>query len=135
VPPPTLQGTVDKEVAAWSALWNSKGPREAPVFPPVPADLPRITPSQLRSAALAFCPRTGVGGDHLHPRWFGHLSDVSLERVCCLYATFEALGTVPSSLWNMLLLYEKAQGGFRPIGLLPIIIRLWEYCRKTYLWD
>jgi hypothetical protein len=35
----------------------------------------------------------------------------------------------------MLLLYEKAQGGFRPIGLLPTIIRLWEYCRKTYLWD
>ena len=101
----------------------------------MPAALPRITPSQLRSAALAFCPRTGVGGDHLHPRWFGHLSDVSLERVCCLYATFEALGTVPSSLWNMLLLYEKAQGGFRPIGLLPTIIRLWEYCRKPYLWD
>ena len=35
----------------------------------------------------------------------------------------------------MLLLYEKVQGGVRPIGLLPTIIRLWEYCRKTYLWD
>jgi hypothetical protein len=41
---------------------------------------------------------------------------------------------VPSTLWNILLLYQKPQGGFRPIGLLPSIIRLWEYCRKEYLW-
>ena len=47
----------------------------------------------------------------------------------------EELGLVPSQLVNVLLLYAKPMGGFRPIGLLPSIIRLWEYCRKQVLWD
>ena len=47
----------------------------------------------------------------------------------------EELGLVPSQLVNVLLLYAKPLGGFRPIGLLPSIIRLWEYCRKQVLWD
>ena len=36
---------------------------------------------------------------------------------------------------NVLLLYAKPMGGFRPMGLLPSFIRLWEYCRKRTLWD
>ena len=47
----------------------------------------------------------------------------------------EELGLGPSQLVNVLLLYAKPLGGFRPIGLLPSIIRLWEYCRKQVLWD
>jgi len=97
--------------------------------------LPRITPEVVRRASAAFGQRTGVGGDHLHPRWFAHLSEVTLKRVRFLFSCFDSLVIVPSTLWNILLLYEKAQGGFRPIGLLPSIVRLWEYCRKIYLWD
>ena len=47
----------------------------------------------------------------------------------------EELGIVPSQLTKILLLYGKPFGGFRPIGLLPTFIRLWEYCRKQTLWD
>ena len=60
----------------------------------------------------------------------------------CLWNVFflflfsvESLGLVPSQLWTMLLLFEKPQGGFSPIGLLPIVIRHWECCRKHVLWD
>ena len=42
---------------------------------------------------------------------------------------------IPVHFWDMLLRYKKAPGGFRPTGLLPTIVRLWESCRKTNLWD
>ena len=82
-----------------------------------------------------FPEHTGIGGDHLHPRWFVHLSDVSLRRVASFFFKLETLGLIPSTLWNELLMYDKLLGGFRPIGLLPSIIRLWEVCRKRALWD
>ena len=69
----------------------------------------------------------------MHPRWFAHLSEVTLKRVCFLFSCFETLGIVPSTLWNILLLYEKAQGGFRPIGLLPSLIRVWMRVRM-WVW-
>ena len=95
-PPPTLQATVNAEAQKWSTLWNSRGTVSAPIFPSEVPALPRITPEVVRRASAAFGQRTGVGGDHLHPRWFAHLSDVSLSRVAFLSVSFEALGLVPS---------------------------------------
>ena len=42
---------------------------------------------------------------------------------------------MPSNLWLMILLYRKQSGGYRPIGLLPSFIRLWECCRVCFLWE
>ena len=76
--PPTLQATVDAEAKTWRDLWNSCGNPTPPEFPSEIPSMPRISPDAVRRASLAFCPRTGVGGDHIHPRWFATLSEVSL---------------------------------------------------------
>ena len=44
-------------------------------------------------------------------------------------------GLDPSQLVNVLLLYAKPLGGFRPIGLLPSFLWLRDYCCKRIRWD
>ena len=81
--------------------------------------MPRISPDAVRRASLAFCPRTGVGGDNFHPRWFATLSDVSLARVCYLFSCFETLGLVPSTLWNILVTRGNTTGRHPGNLLIP----------------
>ena len=74
-------------------------------------------------------------GDCTHPRWYAELSDATLYRISFIFFCMESLGLMPSNLWLMILLYRKQSGGYRPIGLLPSFIRLWECCRVAFLWE
>ena len=134
----TMQDVVNAQAKGWEALWNTRKGSSAPDLsshldnePP----LRRLSAAQIRGAAGNFKAATGVGGDNVHPRWFAHLSDKSLDRIAFSFFCMEELGLVPSQLVNVLLLYAKPLGGFRPIGLLPSFMRLWEYCRKQTSWD
>ena len=83
----TLQSVVNSEAKKWETLWQTRKEAKAPDFsnhvdnePP----LGRLSPAQIRDAARHFKAATGVGGDHIHPRWFAHLCDVSLARIASL---------------------------------------------------
>ena len=114
-----MQGVVDNEARTWQALWESKGSFQAPVFDNVTA-LPRLTPSEIRAAAAVFPEQTGIGGDHLHPRWFVHLSYVSLKHVAFFFFKLETLGLIPTTLWTELLMYNKLLGGFSPYRVAAV---------------
>jgi hypothetical protein len=84
----TLQSVVDNEAKKWETLWHTRKEASAPDFsrhienePP----LGRLTPAQIREAAKHFKTATGVGGDHIHPRWFAHLCDAALMRISFLF--------------------------------------------------
>ena len=86
---------------------------------------------QVRRAALTFPLQTGLGGDNIAPRAIGRLSDALLLWLCRILLAAEALGTWPA-IWHLVLivLIPKADGGRRPIGLFPTLIRIWMRARN-----
>ena len=135
-PPPKgvgIQDTVDSQFEAWIAIWLATIHDRVHLGPQTP--MPIIPPPQLREAAKCFSDSTGVGSDSFHPCHFQYLSDYTLHKIAFLFSRFEALGLIPSSLWTMIILLRKPTSGFRPIGLLPSLLRLWEFCRKPALWE
>ena len=80
----TLQDVVNAQAKGWEALWDTRKGSSAPDLsnhldnePP----LRRLSATQIRAAAGSFKAATGLGGDNVHPRWFAHLSDKSLDRI------------------------------------------------------
>ena len=101
-----------------------------PAFPESPQQLQPLLPHALRMAASSFPIGTGLGADNICPRAFLRLSDAALASFCMLLATFEALGHWADALNLVLIvLLPKTDGGFRPIGLFPTVIRLWMRTR------
>ena len=126
----------DREV--WAKVWlKFEGNAEAPwrqglgKLKGKVAPLPALTPGLLREAAGTFKRRTGLGGDSVHPRTFGWLSDEVLEGIARLLTEMEDLGLWPSQVATILMAQiPKAGGGKRPIGLLAGLVRLWERARS-----
>ena len=87
-------------------------------------------PEAIRQAAATFPLGTGTGADNIAPRAFTRLSDQALSALACLFIAFESAGHWTSALNLVLIvLLAKADGGFRPIGLFPTIIRVWMRTR------
>ena len=53
-----------------------------------------------------------------------------METIAQLLGKLEAAGYWPDQLETLVVLIPKSDGGRRPIGLLPAIIRIWERCRR-----
>ena len=85
----------------------------------------------LRAASHLFPVDTGLGWDKMHPRSLGtRLPDEALVILVRLLAMCEFLGTWPTHIGIVLIcLIPKPDGGRRPIGLLPSIIRWWMRAR------
>ena len=125
------QAVVETEANQWAKLWQ-----EGQKYPELQwghvEPLPELTVEALRAAANSFPLGTGLGVDNASPRAFARLSDDSLAALAQLLMKIEKTGVWPPSLNLVLIvLLAKGDGGFRPIGLLPSVIRIWMRARAT----
>ena len=124
------QAVVEKQALTWAALWRSGEPYSTPSYPVHVQQLPSLLPCSLRSAAASFPLGTGLGSDNISPRAILRLSDAALAALAVLRGSFELLGHWTQALDLVLIvLLPKTDGGFRPIGLFPTIIRVWMRAR------
>ena len=94
------------------------------------AKLPALQIHTMRRAALTFPAGTGLGWDKCHPRAIARCSDEALEALIRLLLLCELVGEWPESIGcTIIVLIPKADGGRRPIGLLPSIVRWWMRVR------
>ena len=81
-------------------------------------------------AAKSFAADTGVGIDNIAPRALERLSDEALQALASVLNACELNGN-----WGqcnalvLTVLLPKADGGLRPVGLLPTAIRIWMRTR------
>ena len=95
-----------------------------------PRTLLPMLESDIRAAAESFPPNTGLGADGFAPRAIARLSSPALQALIALLLGFEASGSWCQAV-NLVLfvLLPKLDGGRRPIGLFPTIVRIWMRVR------
>ncbi len=114
-------------------LWDAKDEPHEYAWKDVPPPLPTLTPAQLRDASGSFCVKTASTYDGLHVRHYRLLGDGALQALGEILATVEAAGTWPSqSQLAILAMIGKKQSGYRGIGKLPSLYRLWAKARREY---
>ena len=126
------QATVDLEAEKWAKLWNEGAsyPRLDFEQPPMLDDLLLHT---IRAAAASFPLQTGVGADNVAPRALLRLSDGALLALASLMLKMEEVGEWAEELDLVLIvLLDKADGGRRPIGLFPTVVRVWMRARAAH---
>ena len=128
------QREVDQQADVWGSEWAAESTR--PILP-WPANccgpaLEDISVPLLREAASTFPASTGLGWDKLHPRAIARCSDGALAALARIFLLAEAIGRWPAQVGIVLIcLLPKPDGGRRPIGLLPSLIRLWMRVRLS----
>ncbi len=128
------QETADDLLQKWISIWGTDdlGLGGLNYFESFTA-LPRLTVSEVRDAAASIKPKTAIGGDAIHHRWFLWLSDQCLERLIDLLTAVEAEGHIPEAVRLALLAFlPKLEGGLRPIGILPTVVRVWARARSSH---
>jgi hypothetical protein len=137
----SLQQTLDSDREAWSEIWTTFSKEASAPWRglqgdweddfPWSAPLPEITGEDLVSAAKKFKKLTAIGSDAFRPLWITWLSPALLSGFAKLFMALERVGVWPAQVQQILVaLIPKADGGRRPIGLLPTLVRIWERVRK-----
>lgn len=132
------QAVVDKEAADWATLWQEDGTCDAPSFECSSKPLQLFANHEIQAAAMSFPPNTGQGSDAIAPRAITRLSDEALRALAALFPAFEGEGCWCQALNLVLIvLLPKPDGGRRPIGLFPTIVRLCMRARiaKARQWE
>ncbi len=94
-------------------------------------ELPPLTPAQLRDASLSFARRTAVTYDGFHVRQFALVGDEGLSVLSVVLAAVEAVGVWPSQTALVTMpLIGKARGGYRGIGKMAALYRVWSKARR-----
>ena len=92
--------------------------------------LPPVTAQDIRTAAFSFPASTGLGADNISPRALLRLSDDALTSLAVHMTKMETCGEWGEALNLVLIvLLTKSDGGLRPIGLFPTVIRVWMRAR------
>ena len=92
--------------------------------------LPALTSEKIREAARSFPSGTGLGWDQIHPRVLLRCSDELVVALVRILVACESSGSWPVLVGvNMICLIPKSSGGLRPIGLMPMVVRLWMRVR------
>lgn len=114
-------------VNGWrAASMRNRNGHHAWVPPPV-----QLQQDELIRACKTIPTQTGLGWDAIHPRAIPRLSAEVLRRMVLLLLQFELNGSWPTPVGVcIVVLLPKADGGFRPIGLLPWSIRVWTRARR-----
>jgi hypothetical protein len=124
------QADVEQEADTWAKLWNELNAYDVLIDPagsPMPAP---IVTSAIRRGAMTFPAGTGLGGDNTSPRAINRLSDEVVHALSQLLMAMEAYGDWAAVFRLVLIvLLPKDDGGRRPIGLFPTVIRLWSRIR------
>ena len=124
------QATVEAEADSWAARWNEFHAYSSEVIVSGTPPLSTLMPDMLVRAASTFPAGTGVGTDNVSPRALCRLSKEAIRCLCMVLSAAELLGYWPECLHLVLIvLLPKPDGGRRPIGLFPTIIRVWMRAR------
>ena len=125
------QAAVEQECNTWAELWGEGKEYPAPVIPQSEIHpLSTLTVQALRQAALSFPPGTGLGVDNIAPQAIARLSVQALLALSALFSAFELRGSWAAILnLVMIVLLPKNDGGLRPIGLFPTLVRIWMRAR------
>ena len=131
VTPLDRQQAVDTEAGAWAKVWQQGVMGNHPVWPSdMGAMMPELVLDQLRAACHTFPGAVGLGWDKMHPRSLARCSDMVLKLFVRLMLLAETLGSWPKCVGViMVVLLPKPDGGRRPIGLFPTIVRVWMRIR------
>ena len=126
-----LQAATEKEADKWAALWEEGAAYEVPQLDLAHSAHPgTIHPWMIKAACATFPATTGLGVDAIQPRALLRLSDEAIHALCQLLMAIELVGAWPALIRLVLIvLLPKADGGRRPIGLLPTIVRVWMRAR------
>jgi len=96
------QSMADHDADTWKPIWERfassadapwRGARVDAADRP-----PRPSPAEMRAAAMKYKKRTGIGVDHLWPRWVAWLNDSTLDALSQLLYIIEGLGFWPSAV-------------------------------------
>jgi len=124
------QADVEAEAEGWAALWDERKSYDAACDPVGTEALQPLLPWALRQSSLTFPIGTGCGADNISPRAFARLSGELITTLCVILTALELLGDWPTFLnLVVIVLLPKPDGGRRPIGLFPAVIRLWARAR------
>jgi len=125
------QADIEAEADTWAGLWEESEPYGVSCLPPLDEPLRPLLPAALRQSAMTFAAHTGMGADNFAPRAVARLSDSLIMALCSILTAAELLGGWPRRLWLVLIvLLPKTDGGRRPIGLFPGLIRIWSRARR-----
>ena len=131
--PLCAQADIDQEAAAWGKLWKELGDYNCSIDVSGSERPPPMEGHHLRRTALTFPAHTGVGVENISPRALARLSDECLDALAALLFSFEEHGEWGEEIKNVLIvLLAKADGGRRPIGLFPALIRIWMRARAEH---
>ena len=132
IAPYGAQQLAEAEATGWGKEWLVDGQYPEMHWPEDVGVIPQqLTLDALRWAAATFPVGTGLGWDAMHPRALCRLSDSTLLRLVAILHACERLGRWPASVWMVIIvLLPKADGGFRPIGLMPLLPRVWMRARR-----
>ena len=127
------QAEADEQRMAWGQQWATGTQVPQPQWPEVAArSIPDLTVNMFRDACRSFPSGTGLGWDNLHPRALIRVSHrLLLQLVLCMLEA-ERTGQWPDLVgWVIVVLLPKPDGGRRPIGLLPLLARIWYRTRRS----
>ena len=136
LPPPTLSDRLQLAVTGWNSFW-CKG---KPVIPESADPIKPIQLSDVKHVLKCVNPNRALGADQWHFRELAALPDQFLARLAKFYNMVEEEGHWPPPLRQTLVALilkdgTKTELELRPIGLTPIIYRLWMCIRKNLTQD
>lgn len=134
--PLSMQQSAEAERVRWSEEWAVGQDLEQPAWlgaldlaPPPP---PTLILEHFARALLSFPSGAGLGWGAFHPRALTPLPLGILQAVLKLLALCEAAGRWPEVVQPVIIvLLAKADGGYRPIGLILALPRIWMRARRA----
>ena len=87
---------------------------------------PELLLDELLKSLASFPNGTGLGWDRVHPKALLRAHAKWIDSLLKLLMRCEAAGQWPATIELIIIcLLPKPDGGFRPIGLLPVLPRIW----------
>ena len=127
------QVLVDDEFRKRRRIWGEDPLSEFCEFQLV-EPLPSPSLSEVRKAIQSFPMFTAVGYDEWEPWTWRHLSDGAIDALIDIGVAMENMMVHPSQCkLNILKLLPKPAGGYRTIGILPTLLRIWCRTRREFI--
>ena len=127
------QVLVDDEFRKWQCIWGEDPMADlsgGQMYEP----LPRPSLAGVRKAIQAFPMFTAVGRDEWEPWTWRHLSDGAIDALTDIGMAMENMMVHPRQCkLNILSLLPKPTGGYRTIGILPTLLRIWCRTRREFI--
>ena len=100
-------------------------------WPEETEQLPPMSLKRWKDTLASFAAGAGLGWDGVHPRALLRLPDEVHRQWMALLLKCEREGRWPRQVGIVVVvLLPKPDGGFRPIGLLPHLPRIWMRARR-----